>query len=109
MKFLLLICSDSTAEAYDPALDDIDAWVTEMDRRGVRTLGERVRPPSDAKTIKRRAGELVVKDGPFTDAKERIGGFDLIECADMAEAIEIAARHPMSRLGQIEVRPIWEM
>lgn len=51
--------------------------------------------------------EVLVTDGPFADTKEWIAGFDLRECADLEEAVEIAAKHPMARLGRIEIRPIW--
>jgi hypothetical protein len=109
MTFLFLIGSDATAEPYRAELDTIEAWVTEMDGRGVRVLGDRVRPPADAKTVKLRHGERVVSNGPFAETKERIGGFDLIDCANMEEAIEIASKHPMARFGQIEIRPIGSM
>jgi hypothetical protein len=46
-------------------------------------------------------------DGPFAETKERIAGFDLLECADLNMAIEIASKHPMARFGKIEIRPFW--
>ena len=54
-----------------------------------------------------RQGQLLVTDGPFAETKEWIGGFDLLECGDIAEAVAIASRHPMARFGRIEVRPVW--
>ena len=54
-----------------------------------------------------RDGEVLVSDGPFTESKEWIAGYDVIDAADLDEAIEIAAKHPMARAGRIEVRAFW--
>ena len=108
MKYLLLICTDEDDRMPDDAgAPDVDEWVAEMDRRGVRKLGDRVRPAGDATTVRVRGGEVLVTDGPFAETKDQIAGFDLIECADLDEAIEVASKHPMAWAGQIEVRPLW--
>jgi hypothetical protein len=52
-------------------------------------------------------GQLLVTDGPFTESKEWIAGFDILECNDLDEAIAIAARHPMAKGGKLELRPFW--
>jgi hypothetical protein len=78
-----------------------------MDQRNVRVLGSRLRELKDARTIRRRSGTVIVTDGPFAETKEWIAGFDLLECADMDEAIEVASRHPMARFGRLEIRPLW--
>jgi hypothetical protein len=57
----------------------------------------------------RRGDEVLVSDGPFAETREQIGGFDLIDCKDLDEAIEIASKHPIARYGTIEIRPIWSM
>ncbi len=107
MEFLLLICNDPTGEEYVPEEDNIVDWVEEVTSSGARTHGNRLHPMDRAKTVRRRRGELAVTDGPYADTKERIGGFDLIECDDLDEAIAIAGKHPMARFGCVEVRPIW--
>jgi hypothetical protein len=61
----------------------------------------------DATTVRCRNGKVLVTDGPFAETKEWIGGFDLLECADLHEAIEVASKHPMARFGRIEIRPFW--
>ncbi len=61
-----------------------------------------------AATVRVRNGRVAVRDGPFTETKEQIGGFFLIEAADLDEAVQIAAKWPSARLGTIEVRPIEE-
>jgi hypothetical protein len=57
--------------------------------------------------VRVRDGEVLVTDGPFLETKELLGGFDLLECRDMAEAIEVAAAHPMAARGVLEIRPVW--
>jgi hypothetical protein len=54
-----------------------------------------------------REDEVLLSDGPFAETKEQMAGYDLIECADLDEAIEVASKHPMAKLGSIEVRPVW--
>src|ERR1700710_1152683 len=110
MQYLLII---GTAPDANPTEEELNtpptAWVEEMDGRGVRTVGNRLRPAEDATTVRRRDGELLVTDGPFVEGKEYIAGFDLIECADLDEAIEVASKHPMAATGLVEIRPIWAM
>ena len=109
MKYMLLICGDENVE-FDPAemRPATEAWVEEMDGRGIRLHGQRLRPTADATSVRVRGDELIVTDGPFAEAKEQMGGYDVIECTSLDEAIEVAAKHPMARFGTIEVRPFWE-
>jgi len=107
MRYLMLVCVDPEGEEYVPEEDTVDEWVGEMDRRKVRILGTRLRGVEDATTVRRRKGKVLVTDGPFAETREWIGGFDLLECANLDEAVEIAAKHPMARFGRIEVRPCW--
>jgi len=109
MEFLLLICTDPTAPEYVPAEDNIEEWVSELEARGARTGGDRLRPASDAVTVAVRAGETVVSSGPFVESDDRLAGFDTIRCADLDEAVAIAAKHPMAKFGRIEIRPVWSM
>ena len=80
-----------------------------MAARGVLQGGERLHMTTDATTVRVRDGEVLTSDGPFAETKEQIGGFYLVDCKDLDEAIEVAAKIPGARLGSIEVRPIWEM
>lgn len=109
MEYMLFIATDPEAEPYDPAEDDIKVWVDDLIARGASIRGDRLRPVEDATLVRRRNGELLVTDGPFTESKEWIAGYDIIECADLDEAIEIAGRHPMARFGRIEIRPVWPL
>lgn len=110
-RYLMLVVVDPTGEpaAHDSSSEENDpeAWVFEMDGRGVRQFGEVLRRPADATFVRRRHGEVLVTDGGFAEAKEWVAGFDLIEVRDLAEAIEVAAKHPMARGGAIELRPLW--
>lgn len=91
--------------AADPAYRAYDA---EVDRRGAALGGARLRPVANATTVRVRDGETLVSDGPFAETKDFIGGIDIIECADLDDALAIAARHPYANRGCIEVRPVWE-
>ena len=111
MKYMMLVCVTEGIELSPEERAQIgpatEAWVQEMDGRGIRLEGEQLRPVSDATTVKMRGGELLISDGPFAETKEQIAGFDIIECADLDEAIEVAAKHPVAKFGSIEVRPFW--
>ncbi|MFF1610354.1 YciI family protein [Amycolatopsis sp. NPDC058278] len=104
MQYLLMICGDETAEEH--ANDGCGGWSEDMERRGKVRGGGGLRPPSEATTIRVRDGEVLLTDGPFTEAKEQIGGFVILDCADLDEALELAAKHPAATYGSIEVRPM---
>jgi hypothetical protein len=111
MKYMLMICSDPAVrlskEESAAAASSIGAWLADVDGRGVRLHGDRLRPVADATTVRVRDGEVLVADGPFAETKEHIAGYDVIECADLDEAIEVASRHPVAAFGTVEVRPFW--
>jgi hypothetical protein len=65
-----------------------------------------LRPAFSAKTVRVRRRQLLLTDGPFAETKEQIAGLTVIECADMDEAVRIAAAHPAAGYGTIEVRPM---
>jgi hypothetical protein len=105
MKYLMFVCTDTEPETDASRVPDIDAWVAENDANGRRVQGNELAPPSAATTVRVRAGELLVSDGPFAETKEVIVGFDILECADLDEAIEVARGHAMAWQGRIELRP----
>jgi hypothetical protein len=107
VRYMLLICVDESVEVSAEETT-AEPWVAEMDGRGVRRDGSRLRPVSDATTVRMREGEVLLSDGPFAETKEQIAGFDVIECKDLDEAIEVASKHPVARFGSVEVRPFWE-
>jgi hypothetical protein len=114
MKFLMLICwdgekMDATTEP-DPTEDadkEFFRWLNDLQARGIWLAGDHLAPPGRARSVRVREGKTIVTDGPFAETKEVVGGFDLLECGSLDEAVEIAAGHPAARMGTIEVRPLW--
>jgi hypothetical protein len=110
MRYALLIATDERDEAANPGrLEEYIAFGEEMGERGVLQGGERLRPTTDATSVQVRNGDVLTSDGPFAETKEQIGGFYLVDCKDLDEAIEVASKIPGAKHGTIEVRPIWEM
>lgn len=109
MRYLMLVATDSEPDSDPTASPTIEQWFDYVTGKGARITGDRLRPVEDATTVRMRNGELLVTDGPFSEAKEWIAGFDLLECADLDEAIEIASKHPMAYHGRLELRPVWPM
>jgi hypothetical protein len=112
VRYMLLICGD--AEAHRAMEDDgsfvanCHAWADEMRRRGVLVTVEGLHGPSDATTVRVRDDEVLLTDGPFADTKELIGGFCLVECEDLDDALGVTLKHPAARYGMIEIRPLVE-
>jgi hypothetical protein len=114
MKYLLLVCWDAETmngqADPDPAEtrdDESFPWLDDLQARGAWITGDQLAPPRRARSVRVRDGKPIVTDGPFAESKEAVGGFDLIEADSLDEAVEIAAGHPVARMGTIEVRPLW--
>jgi hypothetical protein len=109
---MLLHCIDESVELTPEAVADIEqqlqVWLDDTISRGVNLHGARLRPVETATKVSVRADKVIVSDGPFAETKEQIGGYDLIECRDLDEAIRVAAGHPTARIGTIEIRPVVE-
>jgi hypothetical protein len=113
VKYVLMLCSDVSyrtdlEEAARETGPACLSWGEELKRRGIHLSSAGLRPATDATTVKVRGEEVLLTDGPFAETKDQIGGFSVIEAADLDEALELAARHPWATVGQIEVRPVWE-
>ncbi len=102
-RYMMLVCTDPAVQSGP--VEPVGPWVAEMSSRGVRLFGSELAPTESARTVRGRDPGAIVTDGPFAETKEQIAGFDVLECADLDEAIEVAARHPMARAGIVEVRP----
>ena len=113
MRYALLVCIDENTELSEDDAErqyvEFMGFQDEMQARGVLISRERLQPTSLATTVRVGDEGLVVADGPFAETKEQIAGFYIIDCEDLDEAIEIAARNPGARYGTIEVRPVWEI
>jgi hypothetical protein len=110
MRYLLLHYLDESGRAAldgtdGNAEDELTAWVAGVEATGTKLYGGELRTDGDAKVIRVRAGELLVTDGPYAETKEQIVGIDVLECASLAEAITLAARHPTAKAGMFELRP----
>lgn len=109
---MLLICPDAdmerrlTPEQGKALGAATEAWLKEMADRGVRLQGGRFQQSSDAMTVRLRDANVRVARGPVAQSKEQIIGYSLLECADMDEAVEVASKHPVAKIGAIEVRPL---
>jgi hypothetical protein len=116
MKYLLMVCWDAERmndqtepdPGTEPAEDEEGfPWVDNLQARGKWVTGDQLAPPRRARSVRVRGGKKMITDGPFAETKEAIGGFDLLECDSLEEAVEIAATHPLAQIGTIEVRPLW--
>ncbi|WP_434318235.1 YciI family protein [Leifsonia sp. P73] len=108
MKYMMFVITDSQPDTETDE-SDVDLWVDPLDASGKRIIGEVLQPQSESRVVRVRDGKRYVTDGPFTETKEVICGFDILDVEDLDEAIEIASRHPMARNGQLELRPfmVW--
>ena len=116
MKYLILIYEDEAQMAarspdkQQQVFADYGAYTQELVAAGVMVSGEALQPSVTASSVRVRGGEALFTDGPFAETREQLGGFYLIDCADLDEALQWAAKCPTSRDGTIEVRPllVWE-
>jgi len=112
VKYMLLIYGD------EQVLDDIEREQCylesakiehDLHSAGQYLAAAPLHPTSSAMSIRVREGKRLVTDGPFAETREQLGGYFLIEANDSDEAIDIAARIPMARLGTVEIRPVVEI
>ena len=85
------------------------SWGESLRQNGKYVAAEALQPLEKAKTVRVRGGKPIVMDGPFTESKEYLAGFYLIEAADIDEAVRLASQIPPARIGSIEVRPVREL
>ena len=113
MEYLLLIYADesemagATPELIEGHASAFGAYVRELMDRGVLRAGAPLQPSSVATTVKVRGGKTLTTDGPFMETKEALAGYYQLECKDLDEALELAAKIPAAQTGTIEVRPVW--
>jgi len=113
MNYLCLVYIDEAAldalseQAFDALTDAALASDDALRRSGHYVTSNALQSVRTATSVRVRDGKLAVTDGPFAETKEQIAGYDVIDCADLDEAIAIAARHPVAAWGTIEIRPFW--
>jgi hypothetical protein len=112
MKFLLLVYNEEAAldalpeGRFDSMMHDCLVHADELAEQGTLLGSQQLEPAASAKSVRIRSGRTSVVDGPFAETKEILGGYNIIEAADIDEAVRIAAGFPWATTGCIEVRPI---
>ena len=114
MKYLCLIYDEEkklqsmTKSEMDGLMQEYFEFTKAIEKSGNMLGGNDLQPVHNATTVRVRHGRVSTTDGPFAETKEQLGGYYLIEAADLNEAIQIAARIPSAKIGSIEVRPVQE-
>jgi hypothetical protein len=112
MKYALTIYGDESAretaspEDMQAVSQAYGALTQEMQEKGALVAGEGLYPTQTATTVRVRDDERSVTDGPFAETKEQLGGFYVLDCKDLDEAIDWAAKIPGSQSGSVEIRPV---
>jgi hypothetical protein len=113
MKYMLLIyqkemdASQQDQAAMAKIYQEYQAFTEDLKKRGQFISNHGLKPSSTATTLKVRDGKTVTTDGPFAESREQVGGYYVVEAADLDEAIGIAERIPSARWGTVEIRPVW--
>jgi hypothetical protein len=114
MKYACLVYHEEhklaalSADQLAGMITECGAWVEDLQRRGHHVFSAALQSVRTATTVRNGGGEPSMTDGPFTETKEFLGGFTILEAADLNEALQLAAKCPAWRIGTIEVRPVLE-
>jgi hypothetical protein len=106
MRFMMFVLTDPAPDAT-PDEADVDLWVDELAAAGRRLDGD-ILDPRAATVVRVRDGDTLVTDGAVGGVTDTLWGFDILDAANLDEAIALAARHPMARNGRLELRPFPE-
>ena len=115
MRYMLLIYTPESAEPvpgtpeHMQMYQDYGVFTQEVNGNGTFRAGDPLQPIATATTVRVRDGRTEVTDGPFAETREQLGGYYILDCADLDQAVALAAKIPGARFGSIEVRPIMEM
>ena len=110
MKYMFLLYNTESEEHSSPeAMAEWGRFEEYLAERGAKIAGQALQPTATATTVSVRNGETIVTDGPFADTKEQLGGYYIVECADLDDAIDLATRVPWAPTGHIEVRPVLDL
>jgi hypothetical protein len=113
MQYALLIYTperenEPTPQELGEEMEAYNAFTEHVRSRGAMKGGEALESVETATTVRVVEGKTITTDGPFAETKETLGGFYLVEAADLDEAISFAAMIPGAKRGCIEVRPVWD-
>ena len=111
MQYMLLIYSNENgaSDGDEDIIKRYGDFTQEVRDGGKLVTADRLQPVSAATTVRIRNGETLVTDGPFAETKEQLGGYYVLECENIDEALQYAAKIPAAEHGSIEVRPVWVM
>ena len=112
MSYLALFRAEAYRDQYEPQpgeLDTVRQWRDGLLARGMPLPGQGLCPAMEGTTVRVRDGEVLRTDGPFAETKEVIGGFEVLECATLDEAVELVSRFPTASYGCVELREIRPM
>ncbi|HEV7624407.1 MAG TPA: YciI family protein [Amnibacterium sp.] len=105
MQYVMLVRVDPSLPV--PEDGDVEPWVEEGARTGMRVEGGPIAEPEEARTVRVRDGRTVVSDGPFAEMREVVAGYDLLEADSLEQAADYATRHPVAAFGALEIRQVW--
>ena len=107
MYMALIYAEDGYSENYDgDMMADYGAFTQDAIAAGVFKAGDALHPVSTASSVKNRDNKIQITDGPFAETKEQLGGYYLLDCKDLDEALHWAGKIPTAKYGTIEVRPV---
>jgi hypothetical protein len=115
MRYMLLIYGDerawanATPEEQKTAFQAYDTYTKWLAEKGLMQGGDPLASTEQATTVRVKGDETMTTDGPFAETKEQLGGYYIVECHDLDQAIEAAARCPGALYGSMEVRPIMDI
>lgn len=114
MRYVLLIYDneaayqEKTQEEVAQEYEEYSAFDSIAEKRGLSPQGKALQSITTATTVRIRDGRVLATDGPFAETKEQLGGYYVLDCKDLDEAIEMAGKIPAVRHGSIEIRPVME-
>jgi hypothetical protein len=116
MKYMLLIYGNENADGPQPGSPEFEAYMGEyfaftekVQKAGKYIAGEALQPTTTATSVLVRKSKTQSMDGPFAETKEQLGGFYILDCKDLDEAIALAAEIPDARTGTVEIRPVMDL
>lgn len=115
MQYLMMLYADEagfakvTPEQLQGVMAAFNTFTSEVKEKQMLVGSNRLQPVSTATSVRVRDGKTLTTDGPFAETKEQLGGYYLLDCKDLDEAIEYAAKIPGALWGTVEIRPIWPM
>ena len=106
MQYVMLVRVDPDLPV--PEDSDVEPWVEEGSRTGMRVEGDPVAEPDEARTVRVRDGRTLVSEGPFAEMQEVVAGYDRLEADSLEQAADYASRHPVAAFGALEIREVWQ-